>query len=100
MSRHFRRVADDNDAPTERGTYRRILEYWADHCARKGVPNAYWAEVCCLGCGSVTLLGDNHQVAIDGTVTPSDVCPFPPCTFHEMIALDDWDRPSTERRNR
>lgn len=98
MSRHLRRVADDNDVPTEPGTYRRILEYWADHCARKGSMNTYLAEVCCPGCGKVALLGSNHVVGDDGSVSPSDVCPFPPCTFHEHVALDDWDRPSTARR--
>jgi hypothetical protein len=96
--RRFRRVADDNDAPLEPGTYRRVLEYWADHCAKKGLPNTYWAEICCPGCGKIGLLGDNHVVAAGGVVAPSDVCPYPPCTFHEFIALDDWDRPSTPRR--
>jgi len=102
MSYVFRRVADDNDVPTERGTYRRIIEYWADHCARKGVANTYWAELCCPGCGIVGLLGSNHVVAADGSVSPSNVCPFdePPtsCTFHENISLDDWARPATPRR--
>lgn len=108
----FGRVADDNDVPTERGTYRRIHEYWAGHCARKGVANTYWAELCCPGCGRVAMVGSNHTVAADGTVSPSDVCPFDRayvtrhelhdeigCTFHEFIVLDDWTRPSTPRRD-
>lgn len=96
--RHFQRVADDNDMPTERGTYRRIREYWADYCERGGKPNTWWAELCCPGCGKVATVGSNHTVDVGGTVHPSDVCPFPPCTFHEWIVLDDWDRPSTPRR--
>lgn len=104
--------------PVERGTYRRVLEYWAEHTARVGRPNTYWAELCCPGCGRVGLLGSNHQVTTGGIVTPSDVCPFDAawvaqhvalghlgpndtgvaCTFHDFIVLDDWDRPSTPRR--
>lgn len=95
---HFRRIADDNDQPVERGTYRRIFDYWAEYMATRGKPNTYWAELCCPGCGRVALLGSNHVVTAGGVVTPSNVCPFPPCTFHKMIALDDWDRSSTPRR--
>lgn len=112
MPRVFTRIADDNDTPTERGTYRRVLEYWADHCAEHGQVNTFWAELCCPGCGRVAMVGRNHTVAKDGTVTPSDVCPFDAkfvaehpsqdnkvaCVFHENIHLDEWDRPSTPRR--
>jgi len=84
--------------PTERGTYRRVFDYWAEYLAKKGIPNTYWAELCCPGCGKVALLGRNHTVDANGTVHPSVVCPFPPCTFHEFIALDGWARPSTPRK--
>jgi hypothetical protein len=97
---HFRRVPDDNDMPSERGTYRRVREYWAEHLDPRGEPNTYWAEVCCPGCGKVSLIGSNHTVAADGTVSPSDVCPYLPCGFHEFVICDDWDRPSTPRRER
>lgn len=96
--RSFRRIADDNDVPTEPGTYRRVYDYWTEHCASKGRSNTYWEEICCPGCGKVALLGSNHTVADDGTVHPSDVCPFPPCTFHEFVRLDCWARFSTARR--
>lgn len=95
--RYFQRVADDNVMPTERGTYRRVREYWDEYFLPRGKVNPFWAEVCCPGCGKVAMVGHNHTVADDGTVSPSDVCPFPPCTFHEFIALDDWNRPSTPR---
>jgi hypothetical protein len=98
MSIRLRRIADDNDTPTERGTYRRIREYWASYCEGRGRPNAFWAEICCPDCGVVGMLGGNHAVADDGTVTPSDVCQYPPCTFHDFVVLDDWARPGTERR--
>lgn len=92
----FKRVADDNDYPTEPGTYRRIVEYWPTKYWSE--QNKYWAELCCPGCGRVALLGSNHVVADDGSVLPSDVCPHSPCTFHEMISLEGWSRPSTTRR--
>lgn len=95
----FKRIADDNDMPTERGTYRKILDYWSDYFGRKGQPNLHWAEVCCPECGRVAMIGANHKVLEDGTVQPSDVCPFPPCTFHQFIKLDDWARPCTPRRS-
>ena len=98
MSVRFQRVADDNDVPTEPGTYRRVFDYWAEYLASKGRSNTYWAELCCPGCGKVALLGSNHIVTAGGVVTPSDVCPFPPCTFHDFVVLDDWDRSSTPRR--
>lgn len=98
MPIHLRRVPDNNDVPTDRGTYRRIREYWADYCESRGKPNTFWAEICCPGCGIVGMLGSNHKVADDGTVMPSNVCPYPPCTFHDFVVLDDWPRPSTARR--
>lgn len=106
----FTRVADDNDPPTERGTYRRIDLYWAAYAARNPA-RRWWAELCCPGCGRVAMLAENHVVADDGTVTPSDVCPYDAahvqrhglagetgCTFHEFIRLDGWSRPCTPRR--
>lgn len=96
--RALSRVADDNEVPTEPGTYRRVFDYWVEHCASRGLLNTYWAEICCPGCGRVALLGNNHTVADDGAVHPSDVCPYRPCTFHEFIKLDDWARPSTPRQ--
>lgn len=31
-----------------------------------------------------------HAVAPDGTVTPSVVCPYDNCGFHEMVKLEGW----------
>ena len=99
LLRLMHRISDDNDVPTEPGTYRRVREYWAEHCQSRDLPNTYWAEICCPSCGKVALLGSNHTVDDAGIVRPSDdVCPFSPCTFHEFIRLDDWPRPSTPRR--
>jgi hypothetical protein len=98
VSVHFRRVPDDNDMPVDRGTYRRVREYWNEWFGPRNKPNPFWAEICCPGCGKVGMVGHNHTVADDGTVSPSDVCPYEPCAFHEFIVLDDWGRPSTPRR--
>ncbi len=32
----------------------------------------------------------DHEVAEDGTVTPSVVCPEPSCDFHEHVRLMGW----------
>lgn len=93
MTYRFKRVTNEQVMPHIPGTYRRVFEFWDPYMKRKGRPNTYWAETCCPGCSKVALLGSNHTVASGGIVTPSDVCPFPPCTFHEFIVLDDWDRP-------
>lgn len=47
--------------------------------------------ICCQGCGFVARLP--HEVAADGTVTPSVVCPKP-CGFHDMVKLEGWQLPS------
>ncbi len=49
------------------------------------------ATVCC-GNGHVAYL--DHEIAQDGTVTPSLQCPVEVpqvCGWHEMIKLDGWD---------
>lgn len=47
------------------------------------------AQLACPLCGLRASLS-GHQIADDGTVTPSVVCPHAPCTFHEFIVLDGW----------
>jgi hypothetical protein len=42
----------------------------------------------CPGCGQIATL--DHDVADDGTVTPSLVCPVEGCNFHEFVRLDGW----------
>ena len=32
-----------------------------------------------------------HSVAIDGIVTPSVVCPWEGCRFHEFVKLNGWN---------
>ena len=47
------------------------------------------ALVCCPGCGKIGSLAE-HTIDPDGTVTPSLVCPFAHCDFHDMAKLADW----------
>ena len=51
-------------------------------------PDAKSVRVSCPGCGSAGYL--NHDVAADGTVTPSLVCPHSVCGFHEYVRLVGW----------
>jgi zona occludens toxin (predicted ATPase) len=32
-----------------------------------------------------------HDIADDGTVSPSVVCPHDDCDFHEHVVLEDWE---------
>ncbi len=95
----FRRVKDGIRTPTEPGTYQRVVEVWGKYHLSK--PNAkFWAECCCPACGKVSLIGRHHDVSSSGIVSPSYVCPFPPCAFHEFVRLDDWERPGPCQPNR
>lgn len=43
----------------------------------------------CPQCSKIAVVG-SHEVAIDGTVTPSLVCPTEGCGFHEWVKLEEW----------
>lgn len=46
----------------------------------------------CPQCLHVFRFGKNvHSIAPDGTVTPSVVCPWRGCSFHEFVKLTEWD---------
>mgnify|MGYP001576936534 CR=1 FL=1 len=47
------------------------------------------AELACNH-GHSGLLSD-HDIAEDGTVSPSVVCTSPGCGFHESVKLDGWE---------
>lgn len=48
------------------------------------------ASISCPGCGQVQTLS-GHDIAADGTVTPSVVCHYSDdCGFHEYITLEGW----------
>jgi hypothetical protein len=46
------------------------------------------AWIRCPGCKKVAPL--DHEIAKDGSVTPSVVCPHEGCSFHDFIKLEDW----------
>jgi hypothetical protein len=71
-----------------------------DYCQRlKKDGGAHWAcqsehdlALCTCAHGHTTrMTGTVHQVATDGTVTPSYVCPVQGCTFHDWVRLVGFD---------
>lgn len=46
------------------------------------------ATLVCSRGHKMTLRG--HEIAADGTASPSVVCPVSGCDFHEFIRLDGW----------
>lgn len=35
----------------------------------------------------------DHEIATDGTVSPSVMCMNPGCDFHDYVTLDEWTEP-------
>ncbi len=64
-----------------------------------------YVSVICAECGKRSILRDGpnsaarsdgtrgHDIAADGTVKPSIVCPYKPCTWHVHGVLMDWKPP-------
>ena len=49
------------------------------------------ALIYCPKCGDFKAsLAGTHEIAKDGTVTPSLICGAETCDFHEHIKLQDW----------
>lgn len=48
------------------------------------------AVIGCPKCGLMGHLKGSHQIADDGTVSPSVVCTTEGCGFHEFIRLEGW----------
>jgi hypothetical protein len=44
----------------------------------------------CPKCGKEGYL-DEHEIDVDGVVTPSLVCPHAPCDFHGRVALQNYE---------
>lgn len=51
-------------------------------------PKALVAMMSCPECGKTSVLS-GHEIAEDGNVTPSVVCPHA-CKFHEYVQLEGW----------
>jgi|CXWL01.1.fsa_nt_gi hypothetical protein len=61
----------------------------------KGLGWVWWKGSLFIECPSghraaFDLSPNGHQVAADGTISPSAVCPETGCTFHEFVRLADW----------
>ena len=55
-----------------------------------GTDSGKTASLSCPGCGEVASLS-NHKIDDQGIVTPSLVCPFDGCSFHEWVQLEGWN---------
>jgi len=60
--------------------------HWAP--CHPSVIKRFKASMTCPNGHGLTLGG--HQIAADGTVHPSVVCPVQGCSFHEFVRLDKW----------
>lgn len=70
-------VRDESENPA-RGTWRRTKT--------SAGPSA---NIVCPQCGTEGAL--DHEIAADGAVSPSLVCPGKGCTFHEYGKLEGWE---------
>lgn len=67
----------------------------------EGDPSGSWrhglggAVVTCPGCQEERAL--DHDVAADGTVTPSLDCPTKGCSFHDHVQLANWPPPRSRK---
>lgn len=61
-----------------------------DQWKRVVIDSKVTARVICPGCSMVSAL--THDIAEDGTVTPSVVCPFKGCGFHDNVKLEGWQQ--------
>jgi hypothetical protein len=55
-----------------------------------GEPEFIVIVQCCPSC-KFYMTNVRHEIAADGTVSPSMVCPHEPCTWHVSCRLDGWD---------
>ena len=57
----------------------------------------------CPKCGKRSTLWSpiaGHAISEEGMVSPSVVCPFEPCTYHEIVQRDGWTFGARERKAR
>ena len=57
-----------------------------------------WGQLTMLRCPRGHVASLDHDIAADGAVSPSAVCPGDrmPCDFHEFIRLEGWSAPLAE----
>jgi len=74
---------------TEARWYETVKGHWFSVPAHvDNRPNA--AIISCPECGGVFCIGHVHNINGEGRVTPSVVCPFTPCPFHQYVILEGW----------
>jgi len=78
------RVATEERCPPL--TWRRLTRDVHDRLA--------WALLSCSNGHECYLSPIHHQVAADGAVTPSAVCPVKDCGWHQFIRLVGWTPPA------
>ena len=61
-----------------------------------GRPSGALAVVYCGKGHPGTLHSNSHVVAPDGTVSPSLVCGWDGCDWHEFVRLERWGNPWTQ----
>jgi hypothetical protein len=80
------------------GAYEFKRHPWDDGVQWDKIPKGHWSGktanglivVSCPVCGGIA--GLPHKVDAAGNVTPSLVCPFPPCPMHlAPVKLLDWN---------
>lgn len=80
---------------SERWKLRRATGDWAGAGEWKGLRTESGdrtASVGCPKCGGLASLRD-HNIDAGGIVTPSLVCPYEGCDFHEWVRLQGWSAP-------
>lgn len=70
----------------QRGAWRPWL-----HPVFPGPTFKHTAALLCPGCGRAFTLGGVHAIDANGVVSPSVVCPYPPCVFHVFVRLEEWE---------
>lgn len=75
----FKRWTGQNRWALDPGEYRRVI-----------LDGNTTGRVACPVCGGIGSL-DDHEIDEQGNVTPSLVCPHPPCPFHaNPVRLLEW----------
>lgn len=72
----------------------RAITQWTPFPGTVGVKRFIWATMVCPDCGKEFSIGTQvHAVNEFGVVSPSMICPFAPCAFHDFIRLRGWSPP-------
>lgn len=73
-----------------KATNRNVPQPGAWRLIAPSMRHIFKAIVNCPQCNKDAPLRE-HEIAEDGTVSPSLVCPMVNCDYHEKVKLDDWN---------